>query len=285
VGDAIYRDPFLAARSRVRELELAVADREARVTEALLQHVPQELAARIRAAGGARGEVDHDAPLDTLSRAEAELVKLRDALDEAIALAPRLEAELTTLSEEAPALPPPRRDSWAHSLFASSIRDELHAAAARLGQLVVARDPGARVVSLGRGAVGAQFRAIGAPFAIVAEPRTSDILMSLSTPMRVGTPALRVRDVGLVRTRRPLGDPAFDDLFEAEGDDAARALLVKPVRNALVELAHFDVPTLVVSRGIAALTWRFDPVPKAVDCAAHALARLREVEIELRLLR
>ena len=284
MGDAIYRDPFLAARERVRELELAVADREARVTETLVQHVPPELAARLRG-GRERRPVESDAPLERLAQAEAELTTLCVALDEAIGLAPQLEHGLMSLPTEPPALPEPRTREWLQSFFNWAIQGELRIAAARLRDLALDRDERARVVDLGCGAIGAQLDDLGAPLAIVAEPRASDILMTMSTSVRLGTPALRLRGAGLVRVSAPFGDPAFDDLFEVDGDDAARALLPKPARNALVELATFDVPSLVVGRGLATLTWRFDPVPKAIDCAAHALARLREVTVELRMLR
>lgn len=243
-----------------------------------MEHLPEELGARVSRSVAATSAASS---FDALSRAESELTALRDALDEAIALAPALERDLRELSDLPPPLPARQPEGVFAGIFPTPIGAELRASAAQLVDIVRARDPGVVAGDLGRGAVGVTFRDLGAPFSATATPRKDDILMWIATTVRRGTPRLRVRGVVFMRRDPPLGDPAFDDLFEAHGSDLARSLLTQPVRNALVELSRVDLPVLEVSNGIASLVWRFDPSPQSLSAAIHALARLREVEIDL----
>jgi hypothetical protein len=50
-------------------------------------------------------------------------------------------------------------------------------------------------------------------------------------------------------------------------------------------VARFDLPRLTVGEGRAVLRWRFEPDEHAIKAAVRALAAVRRVPLELRLLR
>jgi hypothetical protein len=294
-GRGIYRDPLEAVRARVQEREAEVLDREERMSERLVAALPPALAKRL---GALRGRRRAAQTFEELAEAEGRLSAYRDALDEALALAPSVEAELrevpATVPDPIPSYGPPLRSSaWA----APSHED----VAERLEALVRPRDPRARIeMREEQGTVVARFREHDAPFSLVCRcGEDAEVYNALAASVARGSPRLSVRPetwgrtltkmLGLTRDVRigePGGEASFDGLFvvDAEREVAAR-FLRRSVRRALVDLAYFDVPTLQIEPGVATVRWRFEPDARALAEAVRVLLWVREVPVRVGALR
>ena len=286
-GGAVYRVANEALRDRAEDLWFVALAREARIRPRLRASLPDAVRARLdalrRGARRARTAVD----------LEAALIAYCEALDEVIALAPTIEAELLALDDE-PAHPAPDRRRASRPQPRGRALPPL---GVELARILRHRDPSAVVEPLGARAQRARFRVGGVPFAAVAELRPDardldEVAFAVATSVRRGTPPLRLGPEGFwhgvgkaLRIQHDLevGDPSFDDLFLVEGTGESIRLLGREARAALMRLARFDVPRLLVEAGAATVRWCFEPAGAAVDAAVALLAAVRSVPCRISL--
>ncbi len=280
----LYRDAHVGIRTHLAELEVRIREREALLTKAFWAHL--EPYVRERLADLRAGlELVGRRSLDELARAEGLLAAYLDELDAWIARAPALEEAWLELPSEVDDPPlvttpetPPSPESARELVrsFEKAIRET-----ASEVELVEA-SWWSRV---------ARFRRRSAPFALRASalgpfPGAS---MQLVTSVARATPPLLVKHESLfaavtkamgLRQDVEIGDASFDGLFLIRGaKEDALHFLVPKVREFLMMLARFDVPTLEIdpARQTASLTWSFEPVAAAIDTAVRALAVIREI--------
>jgi len=82
-----------------------------------------------------------------------------------------------------------------------------------------------------------------------------------------------------------VGDPTFDARFvvEAAPYEAARQLLVAPVRRALLAIpSDHEFPLVALREGLASITWAREPDPVMLTHALEALEQIRLRARELR---
>ncbi len=82
-----------------------------------------------------------------------------------------------------------------------------------------------------------------------------------------------------------VGDAAFDARFvvEAAPLEAARQLLVAPVRRALLAIpCDHEFPLVALREGMASITWAREPDPVMLQHAVDALEQIRQRARELR---
>lgn len=94
------------------------------------------------------------------------------------------------------------------------------------------------------------------------------------TPQGVGSEILIA-----VRLRQDIkiGDLSFDGTFVIRGEEAAaEAMLTPAVRRDLLEVAKVDIPRVLVKRGLAHLTWTFEPNRRCLEAAMMALRGIRQ---------
>lgn len=144
-----------------------------------------------------------------------------------------------------------------------------------------------------------RFTAADAPFlaqiAAVSGDRNAPLAPSivLVTTVALAMPKLRLiaeglrhsilEALGIIRDVS-IGQLSFDGIFVIDATpQAARGLLVPPVREGLLAVAHYDVPELTVADGFAALKWRYEPNSEAFRGAVQALQALREIPIQVTL--
>lgn len=296
----VYRDPVDAVRTRIDQRRAEIAEREARLTELLWEVLPPEDAAHLRELRGT-SEPTRDT-MHELARADGVLEAYREALDQAIALAPSLEVERRVVPDAAP---DPRllRAPEPHALAGFGAAAHLHSAYTwmeeRLHGIFARLDPRASVETLGRLAVRVRFRSRGVPLSLLCEMRMrgdvpSECDMALATSVSSGTPALRLRpwtwtdalgkSLFLVRDV-DVGDDEFDALFLVDSArEAARRLLSFDVRSSLRALSYYDMPTLEVGDGMALLRWSFEPNISSIDAAARSLSGVRSATFDAPLL-
>ena len=296
----IYRDPVDAVRTRIDQHRAEIAEREARLTELLWEALPPEHAAHLRELRGTC-EPTRDT-MHELARADGVLEAYRDALDQAIALAPSLEVERRAVPDAAP---DPRLLRWPDPSVLSTLgdggrlRSECDWMHDRLRGIFAKLDPRAAVKTLGRLAMRVRFRSRGVPLSLLCEMRVpgdapSECDMALATSVSAGTPALRLRpwtwtdalakSLRLVRDV-DVGDDEFDALFLVDAArEAARRLLSFDVRSALRALSYYDMPTLEVGAGMAVLRWSFEPNINSIDAAARSLGGVRSATFDTPLL-
>jgi len=296
----VYRDGLLGLWTRVEELRAEARERRARVTDQLLDTLPDARAAHLRqieAEMGRRAET-----LEELHRAEKALEQYRDALDELITQAPALEQAYRVVPEEVEDVPV---EVWRGGLARllpwteRRLRAEASRCWAKLGRILGAMDPGLKIRAKPL-VLRARFRVGGAPFAMAAAIRSFksgllEVEIGIGTSVARGAPRMSVSPEGVLealgqsfglRREVEVGDDGFDNLFfvEARVEDARR-VLSREVREAMLVVARFDLPRLTVGEGRAVLRWRFEPDEHAIKAAVRALAAVRRAPLELRLLR
>jgi hypothetical protein len=295
----VYRDPVDAVRTRIAQHRAEIAEREARLTELLWELLPADDAARLRELRGT-SEPSRDT-MHELARADGVLEAYRDALDQAIALAPSLEVERRVVPDAAPDPRPLRApEPWVLPGFETtrvqSACDWLHD---RVRGVFTRLDPRAAVETLGRLAMRVRFRSRGAPLSLLCEMRLrgdvpTECDMALATSVSSGTPALRLRpwtwtdalakSMRLVRDM-DVGDEEFDALFLVDAArEAARRLLSFDVRSGLRALSYYDMPTMEIGDGMALLRWSFEPNVTSIDAAARSLSGVRGATFDTPLL-
>ncbi|MDI1483957.1 hypothetical protein [Polyangium sp. y55x31] len=300
-NDGAYRDPLQGLRARVHDLAREVEEREAMLTDALVEHLPRTLAEALLD-GRARARLPANTEAELLA-AEATLLAYRDALDRAIELAPDLEDEQRALPADAPdpQLSGSLRPLLDLFMMTDNAVETCQAAERGLRQAALALDKRAALSEDATFAFRARFHAHDAPFSILAQiaysPNESpaEVHVFVATSVAAGTPPLRIRPqtllhglgkaIGLVRDAE-VGDERFDDLFLIEAEpDVAKRLLGPAVRKALLGVASFDIPDLDVRGGRAILHFRFEPNERLIRSATLALAGIRKSPVSVSLLR
>jgi hypothetical protein len=273
VSSGGYRDGRAGVLEHLREAELAVAERTARVTPALTKILPEELRARIaelRAANQADGD-----SAEELARVLEVRALLLDALDEAIALAPSLAEALRDIPDGVPSVPP-QDDPWGPAGTEEAMVQLLSEARSSAWPL----DPDAEISPSGKRVVG-RLTVDHVPLLWLVElgawmnanrspvgPTTltflrSTQLVEVNVPAALGRLVVRPRGLGdalrkLLHLDHGLesGDSAFDRTFFVEGDEAfARPLLTAPVKARLVECARHGSFRVLVEGGVASVAW------------------------------
>ena len=163
-------------------------------------------------------------------------------------------------------------------------------------------DPKARVEPLRKEwLVRASFEHQGAPFALALYYGSLDEVSAntwqvVSTGVAIAAPRLRLapelmghwllKPLRLVRDLQ-IDDANFDGIFLIDAEDVtgARSLLTHRARRALLKVAEFDIPQVVVQDGRAELRWRFEANVKAIVASVEALGAIRAAPIEVQLLR
>lgn len=289
MGGDLYRDAYVGIRARLGELQTRVHEREAEVTDSFWQSLPEDTAERLtRLRGGL--ELVAATELDELARGEELLSAYVLELEGLLARLGAMEADFTRVPDEVEvALVRREPPLWEEPVDGSP--EELQRAFA---SLVTERDAGAVLTSVGRMSHFARFRSLGVPYALscsILSANTSfigEVGMTLFTSIARATPPFVARHETVVLTVGKalgikedveVGDPSFDGLFLLEGtQEAADLYLTAPVRSALLTLARYDVPTLIVDpeERLASLQWRFEPAAKALDAALRVLAAIRQ---------
>jgi hypothetical protein len=284
--EGIYRDPLVAVRARYDERRIEVEDRRARVTDLLVACLPSPLARRLEACERDAMDARPGESLEEIARAEQAFARWRDALDEAIALAPDIDRALRAVPDEPP-MPPAFEGG--RGVFITHLRCSLETILAARDHEATIEDDGASVV--------ARFTSRGTRFALRAgiDPVIGDGWCALATSVAraLGPLELRPETWGHTFTKAlhldrdvETGDEAFDTLFLVDADaETVRAVLGEGVRAALLELAHYDVPRVRVRDGSASIEWRFEPAAPAIDAAARALGWMRSARFDVALLR
>jgi hypothetical protein len=309
VSEGGYRDGRAGILEHLREAELAVAERNARVTPALLRILPDELGARLAELRAASGAADDS--LEELTRVVEARAALLDALDEAIALGPSLAAELRDVPDGVPSVPP-QDDPWGPAGTEAAMEQLLYEAQSSAWRL----DPDAELTTSGARVVG-RLTVDGVPLLWLVElgawvNRNSSMALAEATvtflrskhvlevnvPPALSRLVVRPRTLGDALRRLlhldhglPPDDSAFGRALFVEGDEAfARPLLTEPVKERLLACFHQRTFRLVVQGGVASVAWsslgvysHFEPEP--LGSAARALLALRHSAESLELVR
>jgi hypothetical protein len=283
-GD-LYRDAFLGIRARLAELWARIEEREAEVTPAFWDTVAPTNREQLASLREGR-ELTSAESLDELARAEGMLAAYLEELERLIATLPSTEAAWAELPDEVGDPPPPANVRfWA-------TREEVDQVQRSFTAMVRERSHDAEVVGASPTFL-ARYRENDTPWALRATLYTNgngqvaEVAMWLVTSIRRALPRLRVRHESLVlsvgkvlglKHEVEVGEPSFDGLFLIEGTkEAADLFLVPHVRQQLLALSRYDIPTLDIdpTARVASLHWRFEPAPKALDAAMRVLASIR----------
>lgn len=296
--DDPYRDPLAGQRARVGALAARVAEREARVTDALAHALPPDLALALRQSRGALGDrVTHLPALDVdgLVELEQHLEVYDERLGRALRLVPAIERALRQIDDGAPVpafrpvsrfvQPSPRL--WALDEAAAGLRRAFERSVGGVA-------PEAAFEVHGALTTRARFEVGGTPFVATAQIGTDEnapltVHVDLVTSAARGAPRLRLRREGpldgfgkLVRLVRDvaLGHERFDGLFVVDAEPTVAVRYLTPeVRQALLEVAALDGPELVVGPSFAGLAFGLDPTPRAFRAAVTALERIRAISV------
>lgn len=294
-----YRDSLVGLKARIHDLERQLAVREARTTPLFWRFLPAELGERLRSlkTDAAPGGGDHDA----LARREVALAAYLEGIDEAIALAPEIERACRALPTLAPESQVPRR-SFIELALGVDIEEGWQRACDKIERAARSLDPKAQVDRRRKEwLVRASFEHGGAPFTFALYYSSLDEVSAntwqvVSTGVAVAAPRLRLapelmghwllKPLRLVRDLE-IDDVSFDGMFliDAEDVEGARALLTRAARRALLKVAEFDIPQLVLQDGRAELRWRFEANVKAIVAAVEALGAIRAAPFPVQLLR
>jgi hypothetical protein len=308
VSQGGYRDATAGVLEHLREAEVAVAERSARITPALIRILPEELRERIAELRAASGAADDS--LDELTRVVEVRAALLDALDEAIALGPSLAAELRDVPDGPPSVPP-QEDPWGPAGTEAAVEQLLYEARSSAWRL----DPGAQLSPSGARVVG-RLTVEGVPLlwlvdlgawvnrnqSTLAEATVTFLrskhLVEVNVPPALSRLVIRPRSLGDAVRRLlhldhglPPDDSAFDRAFFVEGDEAfARPLLTDPVKARLLECLRQKSCRVVVQGGVASVAWsalgvhsHFEPEP--LGAAVRVLLALRQSAESLELVR
>lgn len=296
-----YRDPLEGARERVSTRESEVAAAEGRVRKELLRRLlPADRAAL--AALRAEAEEPSGVGLAALEARELALTRYRDALVGLALGVPELETWLDGLPSELPDLAPvedPFSVSPEMTFVPDSLERRMEQARAGLAAFLAGRGLDVPLERIGYRALRARFVAGDTPIALLIElgydsRRVPEVHFGLRTTVRRALPKLTLapetwghafpKMLGLLRDRS-VGHEAFDTLFLVDTDEPEDALVLDDgVRAALLGLAHFDVPQLVVEQGLATLRFWFASEVRVLEAALGVLAALRAVRPRLALL-
>ncbi len=276
-----YRDPIEAARLRVERARERIADREERITEALLPRLPKRLARSLRSL---REQADTEPEdLEELGQLERLLERYQRALDRAFEEAPKLDRRFNRL----PTAFPKRHMPNFSYMFPDSYEETTRRQRQTVHAIVRGFDVDATLNDLAAGyfnrdtpfVVEACFRFEGAPIrlhmmlstfqgtdamgrAIVYTWTSYYCLLMLVRP---STPRLELNWASAGRSLLKLiglkrdvavGIDALDDAYHIDADpDAAKRLLTPASGEALMRLSQHRSVRLEVGDGLARLEY------------------------------
>jgi hypothetical protein len=303
----IYRDAEHAAKERIAALERDIADKAQRLSPFVCSHLPEALRARIDLLAELPAEQDPIRRADDLSAHLA-------ALEEALALIPKLRAELLALpgAEEVRL---PRANEASVPIFGNVDMSKVRK---QVTYLLTSLDPEVSVWIDGNqdyAAVCAALHPESAPLGLIqtcfrrvieraygrsqiSGGEVERIQLTREgqawTRLARGTPPLEAYPQGLketlllkpLRMRRDvtLGDKEIDRryMFDAE-EDVARALIAGRVRNGLLTAAAgaaSEIRLSIEESGVATLTWKGELDAPLARAVVDVLVGLREAKIE-----
>lgn len=268
-----YRDGLGPRWQSARdEIGLALARLE-QLPYWVLTRAPAPLRERLAVAPA----LEPDAPetLEALEQAENALAELRDALDEAEALAARGERVVVIPGQVIGLRPASVGDDESNEGFLEH--------AAEFSRLIAAYGTSPEWVA--HDAVATRFVQDGVEYSLRYSAYHK---LRLTTQVPDGGPEFQlVPQTGFddllqtlrLQRRLKVGDESFDTMFRIVGDGAVDErcldLLGPAVRAALFLLARDDVPSLAVGGGEASLSWDAPPSLERIDRARRALIALR----------
>jgi hypothetical protein len=297
----MYRDRHEASRHRCARLIEIIVEREELVSDALVERLPEEMRLRLEASRRAVAAARHGVgdELEVVLSCEHALDGHLVLLDEIHARVPQIESAINALPDDVSPdhaakarglvrwTPPPPDWERARRLFPKLLA-EIDPEARRLDEV----RPYVMDFALRWGRM---------PLCLRVQPDTShrddggEIELAMATRLRMSTPPLEVRPLtfihafttalGVHRDRR-LGDDAFDDRFLVLGDEGhARRMLPPSVQAALLRIATFDLPQLVIGDGVARIWWRTDITMDPLRAAVEILAHVRTLDTSIALMR
>lgn len=288
-----YRDPLAGLRGQIAVKRAATTSKSAQVPPTLRALLPAALAARVdalEAEGSLGDDALGDADLERLSAVDSALDALAAALEEALALAPRLKD-----CPDAPPDPP-----WPELPEPWLIEDPPQLGLRRaLEARVLGLDEDSFLRRWGDAAYLSRLRVEDVRVVFMFSLRITEITFaldgfrsSLRATVPRAFPELHLRpektldalkkSVGLARELH-LGEPALDEAYFVTGDPRALPLLdVSRVRGALGALAAFD-GALHVEGGVVVASWgasvgsrwRGEPEPIFPDAALDLVLGVR----------
>ncbi|MBW2527640.1 MAG: hypothetical protein JRI23_25890 [Deltaproteobacteria bacterium] len=298
-----YRDPVAAAEQRVAAAREEVAERLERVRPELLGRLPKRLRARLERAAHQAG-LDPEG-LEELEQLERGLARYRELLDEALSLAPEIDASYNRLPRDFPDRRPVSSYVYVdvyHERY-QTLRSGVHDRIAELDPTATVFDRVPRYFDFEERPflVEATFRYERHPMRLQATATGlaasnqqgvglyNYVLFQLVTRVRLSAPSMRLCPEGwtggllaALRLRRDVqvGQEAFDDAFlvDVAPVDAER-VFSSALCDALLRVAEIDVPSLDVRSGVAVLEWREKNEPaRGLAAALEALVALRTLE-------
>jgi len=294
----VYRDATEAARHRLREAHDRLGALDQRVTDALVERLPEDLRnplSRAREEGLGVPELNS---ADAVRTAEQRLARLEALYAQITELSPELERAYHELPDAVQEDVLKRNYNpllHGHQISNADLKLLHRELPRRIRQL----DPSAQLhATPSRPLLDATFRFEGAPFFLTTFSgghRGGEIEITLATGIRSSTPPLRMRPeqfshaitkaMGIHRDAQ-LDNIEIDSRFliDATNEDA-RALLTDEVLTALMSLARFDIPTLEIEAGHAIIRWCFDPFTARLRTAATPLLAIRAMTWDRKLLR
>jgi hypothetical protein len=294
-----YRDSLVGLKARIHDLERQLSAHEGRTTPLFWRFLPAEVGERLLQLKADTAHVGDD--YGQLAYREAALGRYLEALDGAIALAPEIERACRALPAHAPESRVPRR-SFMELALRVDVEEGWRRACDKIERAARGLDPRAQIDRLRKEWLcRASFEHGGAPFTLALYYSSLDEISAntwqvVSTGVAIAAPRLRLapelmghwllKPLRLVRDLE-IDDVGFDGMFliDAEDVEGARALLTRPARRALLTVAEFDIPQLVLQDGRAELRWRFEANVKAIVAAVEALGAIRAAPFPVELLR
>jgi len=300
VSGGAYRDEAAGLAARLEGLRDDVHRSETRFPPPAWVYLPATAATELAAL---RAAVPREPPttIELSLQLEAALEAYRTRLEIAIAAAREIEPYVGVAPDGAPELVP-RHGFGALARMAL----DLGKAASKLGlsgwpariqegfvafdAVVSRRFPDARFETPAPFARRATVRAGGAPICLLLEVPPfrgpgDGMEMRAATHIALAVPRVDLTPETVGGVDVEVGDPQFDGIFDVSArPEHAPQVLVAEVRSALVRLAWHDVPTVAIGEGRAEIAWTCEPTRDAIDDASRALAALRQLQIEARLL-
>jgi hypothetical protein len=294
VSGGAYRDEAAGLAARLEGLRDDVHRSEKRLPPEVWRYLPVAEAAALQVL---RAAVPREMPttLEAAHLLELALEAYRARLELAIEAARDLEPRIGIAPDSAPELVPRhafgRVARFIYEFGVSGWRDRIEEAFAGFEAIVTRRFPGARFDSPCHFARRTTVRAHDAPVCLIVEvppfrgTRGDAVEMRAATHVALAVPRVELSPESMLGHDIEVGDPTFDGLFDVVASpEDARRVLVAEVRAALVRLAWHDVPTVAIGDGHAEIAWTYEPTRDAIEDASRALAALRKLDVDARLL-
>lgn len=290
----VYRDDYQALRLRATALRGEVERCEARVTAAFWRCIPEdefETLRRTKAEGDDRSVAGDDVSLaaacDAYERYTRCFARVFGELD-------RYERTWRAVSDDA--MPPSSVPTDVARVIAAA-----HPIMRAFVDAVYQIDP---VAAVGATSTAREYEYVhearasvrhgGVPLAFhllaqgLGDEGTHVLRICATTMVPRGLPPLEARPEtwteslfrGLRRRRDRGHDPEFESFFHIECPSGEHDRVITPaVREALLKIAHVDVPTLRVTPPTATLRWRYMPTIATMLAAARCMVAVRDASV------